>query len=99
MPRFRQNNAKNTDFGKYKKTIKTIKSYFEKPEPTNHIGISLQITSFKNCKSPHLIYKYNEENPKSKMELPTIRAVITDEKYGYVDECGVFIIPIGALRE
>ena len=46
-----------------------------------------------------LINKYNEENPESKMQLPTVRAVITDEKYGYVDEGGVFIIPIGALRD
>lgn len=46
-----------------------------------------------------LINKYNEEHPTSKMDLPTIRAIITDDKYGYVDESGVFIIPIGALKD
>ncbi len=46
-----------------------------------------------------LIKKHNEKNPKSKMELPTIRAIITDGKYGYVDESGVLIMSIGALRD
>lgn len=46
-----------------------------------------------------LINKYNNDNPNSKMELPTIRAIITDDKYGYVDESGVLIIPICALKD
>lgn len=46
-----------------------------------------------------LINKYNEENPNSKMELPTVRVVITDEQYGYVDKSGIFVIPVGALKD
>ena len=46
-----------------------------------------------------LINNYNENNPQSKMKLPTVRAIITDDKYGYVDKSGIFIIPITALKD
>ena len=45
-----------------------------------------------------LIVKYNEENPQNTMLLPTVRAVITDGQYGYLTKEGVFVIPLGCLR-
>ena len=45
-----------------------------------------------------LITQYNEENPQNTMLLPTVRAVITDGQYGYLTKEGVFVIPLGCLR-
>ncbi len=46
-----------------------------------------------------LIDRYNREHPDSSMPLPTIRAVITDSQYGYLSDEGIFIIPIGCLKD
>lgn len=45
-----------------------------------------------------LIKEYNKDNPKNTMPLPTIRAIITDDQYGYLSNEGIFIIPIGCLK-
>ena len=45
-----------------------------------------------------LINEYNNANPKNTMPLPTVRAVITDDQYGYVSNEGIYIIPIGCLK-
>ena len=45
-----------------------------------------------------LIKEYNEDNPKNTMPLPTIRAIITDDQYGYLSNEGIYIIPIGCLK-
>ncbi len=46
-----------------------------------------------------LISKYNIDNPKNTMPLPTIRAIITDGQYGYLSKESIYIIPIGCLKD
>lgn len=46
-----------------------------------------------------LIEKHNAENKNNLIELPTVRAVITDEKYAYKDKTGIYILPIGCLKD
>lgn len=46
-----------------------------------------------------LIKEYNEANPNNTMTLPTVRAIITDDQYGYLSKEGIHIIPIGCLRD
>lgn len=46
-----------------------------------------------------LINEYNEANPNNTMALPTIRAIITDDQYGYLSKEGIFVIPIGCLKD
>ena len=45
-----------------------------------------------------LIKEYNAANPNNTMSLPTIRAIITDDQYGYLSNEGIYIIPIGCLK-
>ena len=45
-----------------------------------------------------LIKEYNVANPNNIMPLPTIRAIITDDQYGYLSNEGIYIIPIGCLK-
>ena len=45
-----------------------------------------------------LIKEYNNDNPRNTMPLPTIRAIITDDQYGYLSKEGIYIIPIGCLK-
>jgi predicted AAA+ superfamily ATPase len=45
-----------------------------------------------------LIRAYNDANPTNTMELPTVRAIITDGQYGYLSKEGIYIIPISCLK-
>ena len=45
-----------------------------------------------------LIKEYNNDNPRNIMPLPTVRAIITDDQYGYLSKEGIYIIPIGCLK-
>lgn len=49
-------------------------------------------------KLEQLIQKYNNENSQIKMELPTLKIVITGTEYGYKREDGVYVVPIGCLK-
>lgn len=45
-----------------------------------------------------LINEYNEKNPKDKMDLPTIRVIITDDDYALRRKDGIYIIPLASLK-
>lgn len=45
-----------------------------------------------------LIKKYNETEKQCPMRLPTLKIIITGTQYGYKREDGVFVIPIGCLK-
>lgn len=45
-----------------------------------------------------LINDHNIKNPNSVIPLPTLRVIITDDKYGYLTKEGIYIIPIGCLK-
>lgn len=46
-----------------------------------------------------LIKEYNTKEKQNKLRLPDIKMVITGTEYGYRREDGVFVIPIGCLRD
>ncbi len=50
------------------------------------------------CELESLIRKHNEKDGNPKMKLPSLKIVITAEPYGYKRDDGVYVIPIGCLR-
>ena len=50
------------------------------------------------CKIEKLLEEYNAENS-IKLKLPSLKIVVTGAKYGYLRTDGVFVIPIGCLRD
>ena len=50
-------------------------------------------------KIEELIMQKNKEEKQCKLRLPDLKIVITATKYGYKREDGVFVIPIGCLKD
>lgn len=50
------------------------------------------------CEVENLIKKYNESST-FKMDLPTLKLIITGSMYGYKRDDNVFVIPIGCLKD
>lgn len=50
------------------------------------------------CKIEKLILQHNEED-NTKIRLPDLKMIITGTRYGYKREDGVFVIPIGCLKD
>lgn len=46
-----------------------------------------------------LIKKRNIDEPSSPMVLPSLKIILTGEKYGYRREDGIYVIPIGSLKD
>ena len=51
------------------------------------------------CEIEKLIKEYNEKEKQVPLRLPDLKIVITGTKYGYKREDGVFVIPIGCLKD
>lgn len=51
------------------------------------------------CKIERLIKEYNEKEKRTALKLPDLKIIITGSKYGEKREDGVFIIPIGCLKD
>lgn len=51
------------------------------------------------CKIEQLIQEYNEKEKERPLRLPDLKIVITGTDYAYQREDGVFIIPIGCLKD
>ena len=49
-------------------------------------------------KIENLIKKYNENEKQNPIRIPDLKIIITATKYGYKLDNGVFVIPIGCLR-
>lgn len=47
----------------------------------------------------HLIIEKNKEAKKLQERLPDLKIIITSDEYGYVRNDGVFVIPIGCLKD
>ena len=47
----------------------------------------------------NLIRKYNETETQVKLRLPDLKIVITGTQYGYRRDDGVYVIPIGCLKD
>ena len=50
------------------------------------------------CEIEHLVAEYNEKEKKCPLMLPSLKLVITATEYGYKREDGVFVIPVGCLK-
>lgn len=50
------------------------------------------------CEIERLIKKYNEKEKQCPLRLPDLKIVITGGQYGYRRDDGVFVIPIGCLK-
>lgn len=46
-----------------------------------------------------LIRVFNEKEKQAPLRLPDLKIVITGKQYGYRREDGVFVIPIGCLKD
>lgn len=51
------------------------------------------------CKIERLIEEYNKRGNPCPLRMPDLKLVITGTKYGYRRDDGVFVIPIGCLRD
>ena len=51
------------------------------------------------CEIERLIKEHNEKETQVPMRLPDLKIVITGTQYGYRREDGVFVIPIGCLKD
>ena len=51
------------------------------------------------CKLETLIKNHNNENNASKLDLPDLKIIITAGLFGYKRDDGVFVIPIGCLKD
>lgn len=51
------------------------------------------------CKIEKLVQEYNEKEKQCKLKLPTLKIIITATKYGYKRDDGVFVVPIGCLKD
>ena len=50
-------------------------------------------------KIENLIKKYNEKEKQCPLRLPNLKIVVTGTQYGYKRDDGVFVIPIGCLKD
>ena len=50
------------------------------------------------CKIERLIEEYNKKEKQVPLRLPDLKLVITATEYGYKREDGVYVIPIGCLK-
>lgn len=51
------------------------------------------------CEIERLIKEYNKKEKQVPLRLPDLKIVITGTKFGYKREDGVFVIPIGCLKD
>ena len=51
------------------------------------------------CEIEELIKRYNVKETQCPLRLPDLKLVITGTKYGYRRDDGVFVIPIGCLKD
>ena len=51
------------------------------------------------CEIERLINEYNKKEKQVFLNPPTLKIVITGTEYGYRREDGVFVIPIGCLKD
>ncbi len=51
------------------------------------------------CEIERLVKEYNEKEKQCPLRLPDLKIVVTGSQYGYQREDGVFVIPIGCLKD
>lgn len=51
------------------------------------------------CEIENLIKEYNKKEKQCPLRLPDLKIIITGSQYGYKREDGVFVVPIGCLKD
>jgi len=51
------------------------------------------------CEIESLVKKFNDKYPNNKMPLPTLKIILTGTRYSSKRDDGVFVIPIGCLKD
>lgn len=51
------------------------------------------------CEIERLIRESNQSNSQNPLRLPDLKIVVTGTQYGYKRDDGVFVIPIGCLKD
>jgi hypothetical protein len=51
------------------------------------------------CEIERLIDEHNKEEVQCPLRKPDLKLVITGTKYGYRRDDGVFVIPVGCLKD
>lgn len=51
------------------------------------------------CEIERLVAEHNKDEKQVPLRLPDLKIVITGTKYGYVRPDGVYVIPIGCLKD
>lgn len=51
------------------------------------------------CEIERLINEYNQKEKQCPLRLPDLKIVITGSQFGYKRDDGVFVIPIGCLKD
>lgn len=51
------------------------------------------------CKLESLIAKYNADKPQIPLRMPDLKIIVTGTQYGYKRDDGVYVIPIGCLKD
>lgn len=51
------------------------------------------------CEIEKLVKEYNEKEQQCKLRLPDLKIIVTGTQYGYRRPDGVFVIPIGCLKD
>ena len=60
----------------------------------------LQELSVKHlCEIEKLVSEYNKKEKQVPLRLPDLKLVITATEYGYKRDDGVYVIPIGCLKD
>jgi hypothetical protein len=51
------------------------------------------------CQIERLIKEYNNKEKQNPLRLPDLKIVLTGSQYGYKRDDGVFVVPIGCLKD
>ena len=51
------------------------------------------------CEIERLIFEYNKTEKQCPLRMPDLKIVVTGGPYGYKREDGVFVLPIGCLKD
>ena len=51
------------------------------------------------CEIERLINEYNQKEKQCPLRLPDLKIIITGSQFGYKRDDGVFVIPIGCLKD
>jgi len=91
----------NTSVQEYTVQAKTVETHHKSVwwNITNLYDKTIDEGAKHLCKIEHLIREYNKKEVQCPLRLPDLKIVITGTQSGYKREDGVFVVPIGCLKD